>query len=61
MKCSYCTAEMEKGTGFLYVRKNGNIKYYCSNRCYKLNVVYNRKPNRKEIAGKLAKEAKAHS
>ena len=49
MRCSYCTAEIEKGTGMTYVRKNGAIKYYCSSRCYKLNVIQDRKPNRKEI------------
>jgi large subunit ribosomal protein L24e len=49
MKCSYCTAEIEKGTGTAYVRKNGTIRYYCSNRCLKLNVLHDRKPSRKEI------------
>ncbi len=49
MKCSYCTAEIEKGTGMVYVRKNGAIKYYCTKRCYKLNVVHDRKTNKKEI------------
>lgn len=33
-----------------YVRKNGAIKYFCSNRCYKLNVLHDRKPSKKEIA-----------
>jgi large subunit ribosomal protein L24e len=57
MKCSYCTVDMEKGTGFMYVRKNGAIKYYCSKRCYRLNTIHNRKPNKKEMAEKLAKHA----
>ncbi len=52
---------MEKGTGMMYVRRNGAIKYYCSKRCYRLNVIYDRKPNKKEISEKLAKEAKARA
>ena len=43
MKCSYCSKEIEKGTGFAYVKKNGAIKYYCTNKCMKFNLVYNRK------------------
>ena len=50
MKCSYCTREIEKGTGLTYVRRNGAIRYYCSNRCFRLNAMHNRKPNKKEIA-----------
>lgn len=49
MKCSYCTTEIEKGTGMMYVRKSGAIKYYCSSRCYKFDVVFKKKPNMKEI------------
>ncbi len=48
-RCAQCNADIEKGTGIAYVRKNGNIKYFCSNRCLKNNVVHNRKPNKKEI------------
>ncbi|MDE1822755.1 MAG: 50S ribosomal protein L24e [Candidatus Micrarchaeota archaeon] len=49
MKCSYCNSEIEKGTGMMFVRKNGAVRYYCSQRCYKFNIVMDRKPNRKEI------------
>ncbi len=51
MKCSYCTMEIEAGTGIEYVKKNGALRYYCSDRCYKMNELYGRKPNKKEIAG----------
>lgn len=43
MKCSYCSEEIEKGTGFMYVRRNGAIRYFCSGRCKKLGLVHNRK------------------
>lgn len=49
MKCSYCTSEIEKGTGMTYVRKNGAIKYYCSKRCFHLNTVHNRTLGKKEL------------
>ncbi len=49
MKCSYCTSEVESGRGLEFVRKNGTVRYYCSTRCYKLNVKLGRKPNKKEI------------
>ncbi|MGC8699742.1 MAG: 50S ribosomal protein L24e, partial [Candidatus Micrarchaeia archaeon] len=39
MKCSYCSREIEKGTGIMYVKKNGTIRYYCSNRCMKFDLV----------------------
>ncbi len=52
VKCSYCTTEIEKGTGMIYVRKNGAIRYYCTKRCFRLNIVHDRRPNKKEIAQK---------
>ena len=49
MKCAYCQNDIERGTGIMYVRKTGAIRYYCSNRCYKFDVVYNKKPRLKEM------------
>ncbi|MGC8538626.1 MAG: 50S ribosomal protein L24e [Candidatus Micrarchaeia archaeon] len=49
MKCSYCTREIEKGTGLMYVKKNGAIRYYCSSRCFKFDVIYRKRQNPKEI------------
>lgn len=48
MRCSYCTKEIEKGTGTMFVRRMGQIKYYCSDRCYKFDVVYHRGQSNKE-------------
>ncbi len=53
MKCSYCTSEIEKGTGMTYVKRNGTIRYYCSKRCLQLNIVQDRKLGRKELADRL--------
>ncbi|MGC8649027.1 MAG: 50S ribosomal protein L24e [Candidatus Micrarchaeia archaeon] len=49
MKCSYCGIEIKKGTGTMYVRKNGDVSYFCSNRCYKNSIVLHKKLNKKII------------
>jgi ribosomal protein L24E len=48
MKCSYCSKEIKKGTGLVYIFKNGKANYYCSNRCYVNNIKLRRKANSKE-------------
>lgn len=52
MKCTHCSKEIPKGTGTMYVYKIGNISYFCSNRCYKNEILLHRKLNPKEIRGK---------
>ena len=47
MKCAYCQSEIEKGTGIMYVRRTGAIKYYCTKRCLKFDVKFKKKPNAK--------------
>ncbi len=56
MRCSYCTREVEPGTGIMYVKKVGTVKYYCSSRCYKFEVNQGKKQRMKEQKG-LAKAA----
>lgn len=56
MNCSYCTAEIEKGTGMMFVRRNGTVRHYCSQRCYKFNILMNRRPNRKEIEERASRK-----
>ena len=48
MKCAYCSAEIKKGTGTMFVYNTGLIKYYCSSRCFKNDVQMKRKFNKKE-------------
>jgi large subunit ribosomal protein L24e len=52
MKCTYCTREIPKGTGTMYVFKIGTINYFCSRRCLKNGVVMKRKMNKKELRNK---------
>lgn len=49
VKCTYCTREIPKGTGTMYVYKTGTINYFCSNRCFKNGVVMHRRLNKKEL------------
>jgi large subunit ribosomal protein L24e len=58
MKCTYCTQEIAKGTGMMYVYKTGTLNYFCSRRCYKNGVVMKRKLNKKEIRVKKVEAKK---
>ena len=35
MKCSFCSGNIEKGTGKMFVHSGGKIYYYCSSKCEK--------------------------
>ena len=43
-KCSFCGAPLEPGTGKMYVKKDGTILYFESNKCYKNMIELNRVP-----------------
>ncbi len=43
MKCSYCSNELKRGSGLMYVYRIGKINYYCSNRCFQYDIVLHRK------------------
>ncbi len=34
-KCSFCTIQIEAGTGKMYVENNGKIFWFCSTKCEK--------------------------
>ncbi len=33
--CSFCDAEIEKGRGILFAKKDGTVMYFCSGKCRK--------------------------
>ena len=35
VKCSFCGNQIAKGTGMMYVLKEGKIFYFCSSKCKK--------------------------
>jgi len=43
-KCSFCKTDIEKGTGKIYVKKDGKILHFCSRKCEKNMLKLKRKP-----------------
>ncbi len=58
MKCSYCSMEIPRGTGIMYVYKTGAIAYYCSNSHFKNHVKMGRKISKKLLERPVKKEKK---
>jgi len=46
VKCSFCSKTIEKGTGKIYVKKDGKILYFCSNKCEKNTFKLKRNPSK---------------
>jgi large subunit ribosomal protein L24e len=60
-KCAFCGERLERGTGKLIVRKNGNLEWYCTSKCEK-NMKLGRSPIKtkwtrtyRKFKGKLTK------
>lgn len=43
VKCSFCQQEIGKGTGLMYVQKDGKILNFCSKKCEKNQLKLKRK------------------
>lgn len=43
-KCSFCGGEIEPGTGKMYVKKDGTVFNFCSNKCHKNMIELKRVP-----------------
>ncbi len=35
MKCSFCSCEIKKGSGKMYVLNSGKVYFFCSRKCEK--------------------------
>ena len=44
VKCTFCGENIEKGTGKIYVQKDGKMLYFCSMKCEKNMLKLKRKP-----------------
>ena len=42
--CDFCGKKIEKGTGMIYVKKEGKVLNFCSNKCEKNMFKLKRKP-----------------
>ena len=52
MKCIFCKGEIEKGTGIMYVKRDGAIMRFCSNKCRKNKLKLGRNPRKLKWVGK---------
>ncbi|MAF89478.1 MAG: hypothetical protein CL963_03525 [Euryarchaeota archaeon] len=43
-RCSFCGTEIERGTGKIFVKKEGSLLYFCSNKCEKNLLKLGRNP-----------------
>ena len=58
-KCSFCGAEIEPGTGSMYVKKDGTVHNLCTRKCYKNMVQLKRVPRTTAWTEKFAIEKAA--
>jgi len=59
MKCSFCGREILKGTGKIYVTKEGNVSYFCSKKCEKNSLKLHRSKEKVKWTQAYHKEKKA--
>lgn len=45
MKCSFCGEALRKGSGIMFVKRDGSLLYFCSNKCQR-NLEMGRKPEK---------------
>lgn len=57
--CSFCGVEIEPGTGKMYVKKDGTVYNYCTNKCYKNQVKLKRVPRTTKWTKQFAVEKAA--
>lgn len=58
-KCTFCGSEIEPGTGKMYVKKDGSVLNFCTNKCYKNMVQLKRVPRTTAWTEKFAVEKAA--
>jgi len=61
VNCSFCDDPISKGTGTMYVKKDGTLFYFCSSKCKKNILVLKREGRKKKwtTASRKFKEATA--
>ena len=61
VNCSFCDNEVHKGTGLMYVKKDGTLFYFCSSKCKKNTLNLKREGRKKKwtTASRKFKEATA--
>lgn len=45
-ECSFCSKKIEAGTGKMFVKKAGDVLYFCSSKCENNSLMLKRVPRR---------------
>jgi len=45
-KCSFCGYDIPIGRGMMYIKKDGTILNFCTAKCRKAMIVYNKNPRK---------------
>ncbi|MDD5339943.1 MAG: 50S ribosomal protein L24e [Candidatus ainarchaeum sp.] len=46
--CSFCDSSISKGTGMIYVKKDGTLYWFCSSKCRKNSLGLSREGRRQK-------------
>jgi len=61
--CSFCGADIEPGTGMIYVKNDGSLLYFCSSKCRRNALLLRRRARKLKwtelYEGRLRRAAKA--
>lgn len=55
-RCSFCSTNIEKGTGKMFVRKTGVVLWFCSSKCEKNMLKLKRLPRETKWTQKKGEE-----
>lgn len=58
-KCSFCGADIEQGTGKMYVKIDGRVLNFCSSKCEKNMIDLGRKPRKTKWTSEFLDAKKA--
>ncbi len=46
VNCSFCKGELDRGTGKMYVRRDGSALYFCATKCQRNMMKLGRSPRK---------------
>lgn len=45
-QCTFCARDIEPGTGSMFIKMDGGVNFYCSNKCRKNHLKLHRNPRK---------------
>ena len=55
-KCSFCGYDIQIGRGVMYIRKDGTVLNFCTNKCKKAMLLYKKNPRKTRWTSYFGKE-----